>query len=125
MTIITLIVFLILVLLPSIPMALAWGTMFKQDASNIGRRPDVSAWLLLLITTFSFAWLLAGLLWAPIVGLHYTTQRYAVIYANLVVAVLDGILSSFVKHRIRRLLILSATAVAGEWMYLAFVSYIV
>jgi len=93
---------------------------------NFTRRrltPDSSAvwpWLL-AATTVSFLWLLLGLLWAPIIGPHYTARLY-VAYINLTATAVIAVAWMFVRRPSRRLALVSVCAVALDWMWVLIVT---
>jgi hypothetical protein len=120
MPLITILIFLLLVIVPGIPLALSWRRRFKRDPA-VDEHSSTSIWLLVTITV-SFVWLVVGVLWRPLIGLDYSTRRFSTIYANLAIIVVAGLIALFIKLPEKRLLIGSICAVAIDWLYALVVS---
>ena len=120
MSLITALVFLLLVIVPGIPLTLAWRRRFKR-APAVDERSSTSTWLLVTITV-SFVWLVVGILWRPLIGPDYSTRRFSTVYANLGIIVVTGLIALFIKLPAKRVLISSVCAVAIDWLYVLVVS---
>jgi hypothetical protein len=106
---------LLLIVIPSVPLAKSWRTFIRH-------RPEGSVfwhWLL-AATTGSYLWLLLGLVWPPIIGGHFTLIVY-VAYRNLAALAAIGLVGILIKHRTKRLLLFSVCAVALNWLWLLIV----
>ncbi|MCU1304997.1 MAG: hypothetical protein JWQ87_5281 [Candidatus Sulfotelmatobacter sp.] len=120
---VTLVVVLLLVIVPAVPIAIAW---YKATQQSDGPHFRISRNLIpLCITTLSFIWLLIGLYRGAIIGPDYSDLRFVVIYANLAAVVVSLVMAAFIKSPVKVPLALSASVVAVEWLYCAVVSSVV
>jgi len=115
---------LMLLILPAIPLFLAWNRSLRnpsaESASAISRtRIETS------IITASFLLFLSALFRSSILGPDYGHRRFAIIYANLVGAVLVCLASAFEPRRFKIPLITASAVVAMEWAYLAVVNSVI
>lgn len=76
--------FFVLAVLPAIPLLMTWQRV-RDDRSIESAAPMLRARLEAFLTTVSLVLLLSGLIWSPVLGPNYSTRRFAMIYANLVV----------------------------------------
>jgi len=108
---------------PSIPLALAWcqAMATKEVVVELPARTR----LLLFVTTASFLLLLVGLVWKPIIGLDHTLRRFISIYVNLGINIVTAVFSTSLRRPIRIPMVVSASTVALEWLYVATVSSVV
>jgi hypothetical protein len=119
-----LLVSFILVVLPAIPLFLVWSQSLRnpsaESASAISRtRIETS------IITASFLLFLSAMFWSSILGPDYSHRRFAIIYANLVIAILVCLTASFGPRRFKTPLITAGAVVAIEWAYLAVVNSVI
>lgn len=106
-----------LVVLPLAPLLLTWQRVREGHGIESVNSLGVGA----LIVTASFVLLLAGLMWAPLWGADYSLRRFAIIYVNLAVVIVVGLVA-FVGSRDGVTLGIASCIVALEWLYLAAVS---
>lgn len=124
MTTRALLVSFILVVLPAIPLFMVWNGALRnpsaESTSTISRtRIETS------IITASFLLFLSALFWSYILGPDYSHRRFAIIYANLAVAILVCLASAFGPRRFKIPLITASAVVAIEWAYLAVVNSVI
>jgi hypothetical protein len=105
---------LLLIIIPSVPLAKSWRTFIRNRQAPEG---SVLWQWLLAATTCSYLWLLLGLVWAPIIGGHFTLIVY-VAYFNLAALAAIGLAGIFNKHPAKRPLLFSVCAVAVNWLWL-------
>ncbi len=122
---VTLVVFVLLVVVPGVPLVLTWRRVLARGESASEERQGVALALPLLVATLSCLLFFVGLFYQPAIGPDYSHRRFVTIYVNLAMALLMAITALFGKHGLRGLLALSAGAVALVWLYLAVVSSVV
>ena len=83
-------VLILLGVAPLIPLVMTWRRLI-WDASREAPASIARARLEAILTSLSFALLLMGLIWSPILGPDYSKRRLATIYANLVLMVLVAV----------------------------------
>jgi cytochrome c oxidase assembly factor CtaG len=112
----------VLAVLPIAPLLVTWRCVRKdRSIESATRLLRIAA----LITTVSFALLLAGLMWGPVLGPDYSQRRLAMIYANLAIVGAIFIATLFGVQRSKVPLGCASCMVALEWLYLAVVSSLV
>ena len=124
MTTRALLVSFILVVLPAIPLFLVWSRSLRnpgaESESAISRTRIETG-----IITVSFLLFLSALFWSSIIGPDYSHRRFAIIYANLAIAILVCVVSAFGPRRFKIPLIAASAVVAIEWAYLAVVNSVI
>lgn len=109
---------------PLVPLTATW-VRFLRDAGAETPASIARVRLETILTSLSFALLLAGLIWNPILGPDYSKRRLTVIYANLVLMALVAVAAAFGSRRYKLPLTASGLLIALEWAYLAVVSSVV
>lgn len=115
---------IVLVVAPLIPLGVTWRR-FIRDVNMGEQGPTIQLWLETILASLSFALLLVGLIWNPILGADYSTRRMATIYANFVIMVVVGVAAALGARRYKLPLAASGLLVALEWAYLAVVGSVV
>jgi cytochrome c oxidase assembly factor CtaG len=100
---------------------LVWNRSLRnssaESASAISRtRIETS------IITASFLLFLCALFWSSIIGPDYSHRRFAIIYANLAIALLVCLASAFGPRRFKIPLLTASAIMVIEWAYLAVVN---
>jgi hypothetical protein len=116
--------FIVLAVLPAIPLLVTWQR-FLQDGSIESAAPPLRARIEALLTTVSFILLLGGLVWSPVLGPDYSRRRFAMIYANLVFVAVVCLASLLGSRRYKLPLSVASCIVALEWIYLAVINSVV
>jgi len=123
MTIRAAVLWAILVVVPLVPLTLAWVRVLKlEDGTGF---PTVHARVELALITVSFLLFLSGLIWAPILGPYYSERRLGTIYANFVIMALAAVASAFGTKHLKRQLIATAIVLTLIWAYMAVVNSVV
>lgn len=112
----------VLAVMPVAPLLVTWQRV-RQDWGVESVPPLLR--IEVLITTVSFALLLAGLMWGPVLGPDYSRRRLAMIYANLAVVGVICLAAVLGARRYKLTLGAASCIVALEWLYLAVVSSVV
>jgi hypothetical protein len=116
--------FIVLAVLPAIPLLVTWQR-FLQDGSIESAAPPLRVRIEALLTTVSFILLLGGLVWSPVLGPDYSRRRFAMIYANLVFVAVVCLASLLGSRRYKLPLSVASCIVALEWIYLAVINSVV
>jgi hypothetical protein len=115
---------LALILLPLVPLLMAWQrsahAASSELASSLSRARIEAA-----IITISFMLLLSGLFWKFIIGPDYSQRRFVTIYGNLGVLLVVCVASFFGARRVKMPLVMASIIVAIEWAYVAVASSVV
>lgn len=109
---------------PLVPLTTTW-VRFLRDAGAETQASIARVRLETILTSLSFALLLGGLIWSPILGPDYSKRRLTMIYANLVLMALVAVAAAFGSRRYKLPLTASSLLIALEWAYLAVVSSVV
>lgn len=109
-------IYVVLVLIPTVPLLLAWRVLLIQHDSPPSS-PGLTLKSSLLVTTASCLLFLSGLFFPPVIGPDYSNRRFATIWVNLGVVLLVVILSLRVKNRLKIAVAIAAGAVALVWLY--------
>ena len=116
--------FLVLAVLPVIPLLMTWQRV--RDNGSVGSAaPLLRVRVEAILTTVSFVLLLSGLIWSPVLGPDYSKRRFAIIYANLVIVAVVCVASLLGSRRYKLPLSAASCIVALEWIYLAVVNSVV
>jgi hypothetical protein len=118
------VVFIILAILPAVPLLVTWQR-FREDGTIESAVPLLRVRIEAVLTTLSFMLLLAALVWSPILGPDYSRRRFAMIYANLSVVALVCLASLLGSRRYKLPLSVASCIVTMEWIYLAVVNSVV
>jgi hypothetical protein len=117
-------VFIVLAILPAIPLLVTWQR-FREDGAIESAAPLSRVRIEAVLTTLSFMLLLAGLIWSSVLGPDYSRRRFTMIYANLAVVAVVCLASLLGSRRYKLPLSIASCIVALEWIYLAVVSSVV
>jgi hypothetical protein len=109
-------IYVVLVLIPTVPLLLAWRQVLIQHDSMFWFG-GLTLKLPLLVTTASCLFFLLSLLFPPALGPAYSNRRFGTIWANLGLTLLMVVLSLRGKNRFKVLVAIAAGAVALVWLY--------
>lgn len=116
--------FVVLAVLPAVPLLVTWQR-FRQDGASESAAPLLRVRIEAVLTTASFILLLAALVWSPLLGPDYSRRRFSMIYANLVVVAVVCLASLLGSRRYKLPLSVASCIVALEWIYLAVINSVV
>lgn len=106
--------FLLLMLIPVIPMVLAWS---RELQSNSKPRWNETLWLPLILVTLSFLWLLTALL----LDIDFSTHHIKQVWLSVLVGVIGGGLSASAASPNKHLVTAATVCVAMEWIFVALI----
>jgi hypothetical protein len=114
------IILALLILLPGIPLSVSWWQFFGRYSHR--ERFAFLPITLLISATLSFCWIMVGIFWDGVLGPSYSTLRYTLITANLLIDITASGLGALVHDPRRWWLISSAGAVSIDWYYVLVVN---
>ncbi|MBO0720794.1 MAG: hypothetical protein J2P41_08225 [Blastocatellia bacterium] len=123
MTVRAIIAFVVLAILPAIPLLITWQCL--RETGTIESLAFLRVSVEAVLTTLSFILLLAGLIWNQILGPDYSRRRFLMIYANLAVVAVVCLASLLGSRRYKLPLGVASFIVALEWIYLAVINSVV
>jgi len=100
---------LLTLLIPAIPMALAWYREVKSKSSS----RNGALWLPLTLETLALFWLLTSLC----LGADFSTHRIDEVWLNVAIAVASGGLSIYAASPHKLLVTAGAGGLAMEWIF--------
>lgn len=106
--------------IPIIPIIRMWSRFYRAIGVGMGRSNEL--YVLLALITFSYSWLLLGVVFPALIGPDYSSQREGIILSNLLIS---GTVAAWNWLRARRLrmgLGLAPFATLSVWLYVLLVS---
>ena len=110
------IVDIIAVVIPALPLSLAWRQVLTR-LDSFASSSVVTVKFPLLATTASCLLLLLDILFPPVFGPAYSNLRFGTIWANLGLNLLMVVFSLRGKNQFKVLLAIAAGALALVWLY--------
>jgi hypothetical protein len=123
----TLIGYVVLALVPGLPLLFAWyQTVAAQTGPSMAKHRTVSAVSLVLLT-MSYTLIIMGMFYGKVIGEDYSNRRFATIWTNLAIAISVSFLGLILKKGTKGpfAIEIAGGALAGVWLYLAWISSVV
>jgi hypothetical protein len=109
-------VYIILVLMPALPLLLTWRQVFA-GRDSFASSSAITVKLPILLTTASCCFFFFSLLFPVVLGPAYSNRRFLTIWMNLGLTFLMVIFAFWGKNQFKVLLGITTTAVVLVWLY--------